>query len=344
MYSFLIVDDEHMICKSMCLMLERSGLPVSEIKEAGDGKEALDCLNEKAFDFVITDIRMPKMDGLELCCEINKRWPETAILIVSGYDDFKYAQQAMKYGVKEYILKPVNGKKLVSALSIIIENLKNHEPVFHLSLNELEPVISRIETALWNDSGQELAEECSRLLKLLNKAAADYFKAILDEVLQAVIKKLSDRIGYVLNIKIGNLNGNRRESCYEWFRGALNTIGVELKERKANVYYNMVDVAKKYIEEHYNENVSLDDLGSKLNLSPGYFSQFFKQQTGKTFIEYRTHIRMRKAGELLCQPEKTVTEVTFDVGYQSATHFIRTFKKYCGLSPSEFRHKSGVGK
>lgn len=169
LYSFLVIDDEPMICKSICLMLERSGLPVGEIKGAGDGKEALAYMNAKAFDFVITDIRMPKMDGLELLREIVKSWPETYILVVSGYDEFKYAQKALKYGAKDYLLKPLDQKELIKTITEIIKKHKTTDLPFHIDHNEMEEIVSLFEVALWAESRLSIEQECEKVLKFDNK-------------------------------------------------------------------------------------------------------------------------------------------------------------------------------
>lgn len=118
MERLLIVEDESLIRRGLVTMARRSGVPIGEILECKNGAEALALLNAKAVDVMFTDIRMPNMDGLELIRRIHElpeeRRPE--IVIVSGYDDFNYAVESMRYGSREYILKPVDRERVYSIL------------------------------------------------------------------------------------------------------------------------------------------------------------------------------------------------------------------------------------
>lgn len=116
MYNVLIVEDE---------ILERENTRSSWIWKAGDfklvgdagnGEDAWQIILKEPVDIVVTDIRMPFMDGLELCRMISQAKPTIKIIILSGYTEFSYAQQAMKYGVSEYIVKPVKTTDLLDAL------------------------------------------------------------------------------------------------------------------------------------------------------------------------------------------------------------------------------------
>ena len=79
-----------------------------EIREASNGKQALNVLRSEKIDFLLTDIKMPLMDGLELAKKAREEYPELPIVIFSGYSDFSFAQEAIHYGVRDYVLKPVD--------------------------------------------------------------------------------------------------------------------------------------------------------------------------------------------------------------------------------------------
>ena len=87
--------------------------------EASDGELALPMLEAEAPDILITDIKMPFMDGLELSRIVRARLPQTRIVILSGHDEFRYAQEAIQLGVTEYLLKPVSAQDLLDALARI---------------------------------------------------------------------------------------------------------------------------------------------------------------------------------------------------------------------------------
>lgn len=106
MPTILLVDDEWIERDGLRFLLERRG-DVLEVLEAANGAEALKIIREKTVDIMITDIRMPFMDGLELTRQAREEKSDAEILIYSAYSDFEYAQKAIKYGVSAYILKPI---------------------------------------------------------------------------------------------------------------------------------------------------------------------------------------------------------------------------------------------
>lgn len=118
----IVVEDEPPILRGLCKKLEASGL--SLIGTAYDGQEALDLLvKHPDTDIVFTDINMPGMDGLELMARLSREYPHIYVVIISGYEDFNYAREALQNGVYEYLIKPVDPeqlRELVCSLSIKI--------------------------------------------------------------------------------------------------------------------------------------------------------------------------------------------------------------------------------
>ena len=115
MYSILLADDEEEVRKGIIRKIDWENLGFQVVGDAENGEEALEKIEQLKPDVVMTDIRMPYMDGLTLSKRIRQKYPSTKILIFSGYDDFEYAQQAIKLNVTEYILKPVNVEELTEA-------------------------------------------------------------------------------------------------------------------------------------------------------------------------------------------------------------------------------------
>lgn len=116
MRTVLIVEDEKMIRQGIRAMVQRSGVPVETIMECNNGQMALNILETQRVDVMLTDIRMPKMDGIELVREMQKLPHKPLTVVISGYDDFSYAVEMMRSGVKEYLLKPVDREKLRQVL------------------------------------------------------------------------------------------------------------------------------------------------------------------------------------------------------------------------------------
>ncbi|WP_298786856.1 response regulator [uncultured Marinococcus sp.] len=110
----LIVDDEPMICEGLSQTIDWESIGVKVEGVAYDGMEALDILNEQTIDIVLTDITMPNMDGLALTEELTALHPGVEVIMFSGYDEFEYARQALRLGVNDFLLKPINIEELLT--------------------------------------------------------------------------------------------------------------------------------------------------------------------------------------------------------------------------------------
>lgn len=107
MMNVLIVDDEKIEREGIKYLLSMEKGKRS-VYEAANGKQALQILRTESIDLLLTDIKMPHMDGLELSRRAKELFPDIQIVIFSGYNDFTFAQEAIRYGVTDYILKPVD--------------------------------------------------------------------------------------------------------------------------------------------------------------------------------------------------------------------------------------------
>ena len=116
MKTVLIVEDEKLIRQGIRTMIQRSGVPVEVIMECSNGEMALEVLKEQEIDVMFTDIRMPKMDGIELVQKMQECGHVPLTVAISGYDDFSYAVEMLRNGVREYILKPIERDKITEIL------------------------------------------------------------------------------------------------------------------------------------------------------------------------------------------------------------------------------------
>ncbi len=125
MKTLLIVEDEKMIRQGIKTMVQRSGVPIEVILECNNGETALEVIKEHKIDVMFTDIRMPKMDGIELVKQMQSCEHVPLTVAISGYDDFSYAVEMLRNGVREYILKPIEREKIVSILKKLNDELEN---------------------------------------------------------------------------------------------------------------------------------------------------------------------------------------------------------------------------
>ena len=119
-YTVLLVDDEEDVIQVIMRKLDWEKLGFSVVGYACNGVRALELVEEYQPDVVMTDIKMPYMDGMKLANHIKAEFPMTKILIFTGFDEFEYAREAIHLEVEEYILKPLNSMELTD----VFKNLK----------------------------------------------------------------------------------------------------------------------------------------------------------------------------------------------------------------------------
>ena len=488
--------------------------------EATDGEMALPLLRTAQPDVLITDIKMPFMDGLQLSKVVRERMPWVKIIILSGHDEFEYARQAINLGVTDYLLKPVTVQKLQNVLQKLTvqldqerkeqANLKklqeqveenraalcerllfklvvgavspteaiekgqmlgldllarhylvmilkielgdrseqyDHDEnqrvqqvmtglmeknpdifvlkrdwgdlvlimkgstpeyleeerdllldeirqeiaktryrltigmgtskklIAHISQSFVEALVNIQNPAGENKSGLNRAVEQAELLKVDKSAVENYLRSgtknefdeffhtylgplgetplksnlirnyIFIDVALATAKLVNDLGGDVdrvvpelnsIEMIMSNIKSieQLREQVDKILSGALAFRDCQPNGR----YKNLIHQAIEYLEHHYtNPELSLNEMAAQANLSASHFSVVFSQETGRTFKEYLTEIRMNKAKELLRMTALRSADIAYQVGYNDPHYFSSVFKKNTGLSPIEFR-------
>ena len=122
MYRILVVDDEKIEREGIKYLLAEDK-EEKTIFEASDGKQALNILGKEEIDILLTDVKMPHMDGLELTRRAREKYPDLKIIIFSGYGDFSFAQEAIHYGVTDYILKPVAPEQFEETMAKVEQDI-----------------------------------------------------------------------------------------------------------------------------------------------------------------------------------------------------------------------------
>lgn len=115
-YKILLVDDEAEVRTSIIRKIDWSAVGFQVVGDAENGVDALEKIEQLEPDVVLTDIRMPYMDGLEMAERLREIHPSIKVVLFSGFDDFEYAQKAIKLNIIEYILKPVNAEEMMEIL------------------------------------------------------------------------------------------------------------------------------------------------------------------------------------------------------------------------------------
>lgn len=530
-----LVEDEVIVREGIRKNINWTQYGLSFVGEASDGEIAYPMIQDLKPDIIITDIKMPFMDGLELSRLIKTEMPWIKIIILSGHDDFEYARKAISIGVTEYLLKPLDSAKIIeTVLKVkgIIEQeqeQKKYLELFRQEMQEFEQLERKRFFGELVGKKLTLTELLERGNKLGLELAAQYYNIILFllsheennpesyageviekeqllvsllEVDEHIILFQRDLEGYAILVKgssvetvnqkidwclsqlslimedcpqiqyqaavgvpvqrltklhesfseasrvysyryfmkankilyaeqtqglpmvqdidlnlqsldtsnidkkviqqflkqgsaedipvfvrdffesLGNslnsllfrqyitldvcftviafieeLGYEKKELTEEWdnlqkissilislddtrsYIANLVSKALELRDLSATRKYGLLlQNAKEYINEAYSSSgICLNEVAAKVNISPSYFSSIFSQETGSTFIEYLTAVRMEKARELLrCSSMKT-SEIGYAVGYRDAHYFSYIFKKMNGCTPKEYR-------
>lgn len=179
MYGILIVDDEPMICEGLKAFADRWDYPFETVLTARNGEEALAVIAKESPQILITDIRMPKMDGVELLQRIRELKMDIHVIVLSGYDDFEYVRAMAVLGIENYLLKPVSHEELGQTLKILIKHLdqeRNLKMKAQLDINLIrENIINRW---MYGSIGENELQERADFLEL-DLEAASYQPCIL---------------------------------------------------------------------------------------------------------------------------------------------------------------------
>jgi two-component system, response regulator YesN len=177
MHKVILVDDENFFRKGLRSLIDWEACGFGVAGEATNGEDALALIDEVHPELVITDIRMPVLDGLELIKQVmQKGGYHPKFIIISGHSDFKYAQQAVRYGVHDFILKPIDQEEIEETLQSLSHTISDQKLVLERNIEIKKAVF--LENLIYGKVNEEDACAFSRELSL--SSAAEYYYLILE--------------------------------------------------------------------------------------------------------------------------------------------------------------------
>ncbi len=349
MYPLVIVEDEPILLNGLAKLVEKATPDFQVVGKAGDASEAIELITTMAPVLVITDIRMPRMDGLELSSWIRDHQPEIKVIIASGYSDFSYAQQAIRLGVVDFLLKPVKSEELSKAL----EKVKGliDERIFPYAELALEPEIfnqfEELIQALQLLDSAKAANKSVLLLTMLSKGEIQTWHFDL-QIAANILRNIQKRFPEIeITSDIEWVDGlfaltPEPKQLIEYLKAQINKFIHKITDKRNSIGRQAIIKAKEFIDQNYASEISLKEVADSVYLNPSYFSQLFKETTGENFINYLTKVRIERAMELLKQSDNKIYEVAQAVGYTDQAYFSRIFKQVVGLNPADYRRCLGI--
>ena len=359
MYSILIIDDEPIVKIAL-----RSILPWEEhgffiCGTASNGLEAVPLIEKHHPDIIITDLKMPEMDGLELIRFLKEKEYPGEILVLSNYEDFDSVRSALLLGAADYLLKI---KIQPDTLLAITDHLLS----FFQGEESLDSFIERYGAEKFGFMKHSCAVCYVTFEKFLSNDAFSISANLLRDmildavqgVLQPYILVLSAHNALVVfsqkelmcsQVKVEQLIKKlyNRFTMYQAFAPDMPyKENLKNYEEARTTYQDFLhseghyknDVAKTltYIENNYMHRLTLSSISANVNLSTSYLCRVFKSEVGTSITSYLNNLRIRKAATLIKENTFSLKEISVMVGIDDQLYFSRLFKKCMGISPSEY--------
>ncbi|HYE82422.1 MAG TPA: response regulator [Clostridia bacterium] len=339
MCKVLLADDEYLERAALKIIFHEEMKDMTVVGEASNGIRAVELCEAHDPDLIFMDIKMPGMDGLEATEIIKNRDKEKVVIILTAYDNFGYAQKALKAGADDYILKPARPADIVEAV-------RKHQNRFNTgrSTRKLETgeLIHQIHMEDYRDAKEELKSVVKQLIETYGKDLE-----LLKQNAQLIVKRMLE----VSEIKGLNRLPQQRGgdgmveavtpyNVSEKLFMVLDQVFSEIIQRKTADERNTIQTVLNYIEKKFEKGITLEEAADHVHLSPHYLSRLFKKEMHINFIDYVVRRKMDRAKELLESTGLPVINIAMLLSYEEPNYFSRVFKKVTGMTPSEYRERA----
>jgi len=344
MFRVLIVDDDVFVHKCLEKLIPWEKLGYRVVGNAFDGEQAYSIALKTDPDVIISDVMMPGMDGGELLKRLSGIYTNVVFIFLSGYEDFKTAQIALKYAANDYILKPVDSEK-IRYLTKRLENIhkelgmkRSYQQYLHSAYEE-----NNIRSALDR-------RDVSFFREMFGKISMDISETNANRV---TIHELAVRL-YIILLEYQRVELNERQQRLEklaelktWFDVIFFVSEAYFECLRLPNDYNagLADQILAYINQKYSDpQLSVAGIAQHFSYSPDWLNRLFsRMKDGITISQYIQTKRMEIAAGMLRMEARPVDEIALNVGYTSNASFSRAFKKQYGIAPTMYRAGGGKG-
>jgi two-component system response regulator YesN len=369
MIMLLIAEDENIARRGLVENVDWNSNGIELIAAAENGMEAYLMAQEFTPDIIVTDIYMPVMNGLDLIEKLRQEMPSIRYIILSAHEEFAWAQQAIRFGVDNYVVKPVDDVELIKTVrAVYLKTEKMRQEMFQknidylllkndcLFLERYQQLEDQLVLALRFFHIPEMEEILDRIYAMFSgeqnppgtpdsESTMHYYRSICMRQFVRFREALSAQESNDIFIGIESVIENEllpldnSASILAWYRRKLREYINALIIHSQSRVKRVVKQAEEYIRQNYSQDITLNDVSAEVFVSPQYLSRIFHNEKGISFIEYLNRYRIDRAKELLYQKNIPITEVAFQAGYNDYKYFGNVFKKFAGLTPRDFRKK-----
>lgn len=240
--NILIVDDEMMIKEWLCYTISSLPFEINLLDVASNGEEALEKIEKTQYDLIFIDVMMPKMNGLELLIELNRKSTNANLIVLSSHDEFKFAKEAIKYNVKEYVLKNECSKeKLSEIIQECQEKISSSENSYFLNPELIAMVLN-------NEFPDSLVEQVKK--NFPEVAGKNSFVVVMGG--ESMEESLSPKYSLDYEIIKEGLIGRSEDNCFVLFSLRKNSTSVNMSQT--------TQAFARYLYENLGEKVSVSKI------------------------------------------------------------------------------------
>lgn len=340
MYKLFIVEDEHLEIEAIKLILSQYGKNIEVVGEASSGRVALEEIGRLNPDIILLDINIPEINGIDVLRTVKKEDEEKKVILITAFNEFDFAHQAIKARVDDFLLKPIRPQQLMDSINQSISELKsNAKERFDEKMNE---VVFSVIQKKYSDSRDAL----TNYIDMVYDYHVHDIIAIQNEMrnligeLNVIAKDMCD---CPLNSPLGSQNHMQFVNLYKH----PYDLKVEIMKNIDKIFdcileskdprENSIDDILNYIDRNCNKDISLDQVGEYANMSSYYLSKIFKKETGVNFVTYLTDRKIEIAKEMLVYTDVPIINIALDLSYHEPNYFSKVFKKSTGRTPTEYR-------
>ena len=343
MYNILVVDDREVFRRKLKRMpyWEECDGKFRISGEASNGLEALELLRKQKIDLVLTDIRMPMVDGISLLKQIKQEKLCSCVILLSEYAEFSYAREGILNGAFDYIVKPIDNAKVEDSFERAYTFLCSISETVPSSVHYIDALAEYILSGNLDDTmvyARYLDDELEKDTQSREARAIcmnDLLKKLEESLLS--IKPYLKKYFMMKDLFHIDLQEGRYETEAFTFAEWICRIFKELKPFIPKTGNRMIREMCELALEQPEEKHSLACLANTYFVNQKYLGSLFKQEMKVSFSQYLTFLKMRRAEILLSDKCLKIYEIAEGLGYEDVEYFSRIFKNTTGHSPSSYR-------